>query len=477
MTETIQERIGKAEFLRANGRIEECMRLCNEILNEKIDQPEAIFMLGRCMLDLGKHGMAHSLYMQFLRLKPNVAAGWNNLGRCYTESQMLDEAERCFKRSLKLEKDDSVAMSNLGLIYLHRCDAGLAIEWSRRAVQSRGDFSAAKQNLGMAQLLLRDWANGWDNYEATVGYSVDRRERVYGNEDRWDGSKWKTIVAYGEQGLGDEISFASCIPDFIKDCREAVIECDERVEGLFKRSFPDAYVYGTRFNEMINWADKHRLEGRIAFGSLPKLYRREEAAFPGKPYLIADPERRIQWRALLDSLGQKKKIGISWQGGMNKTGKQRRSVSLEALLPVLRQDATFISLQYKNAKEEVKTLEDMYGIKVHHWERAAEARNYDETAALVAELDMVISVTTAVIHLSGALGVPCLVLTPKHPRWFYGLEGDDLPWYKSVQLIRQKKAGDWLDPINEAAIRLRDFVRQDGNLNVHRADERDLLVA
>lgn len=472
---TLQERIQHAEFLRANGRVDECMRICNEILNERLDTPEAIFLIGRCLLDSGKHGLAHLLYMQFLRLKPNVGAAWNNLGRCYQEVNQQDESERCFKRSLKIEPEDAVAMSNLGLVHLNRCEPDMAIKYSLEAIKRNPEFRSARHNLGLAYLQNQNWKEGWEAFEASVGFNVDRKERVYGDEERWDGAKGKVVVAYGEQGLGDEISFASCIPDLIRGCKEAVIECDERLEGLFKRSFPAAHVYGTRFKDVIDWADRHHLEGRVAFGSLPKHYRNRTEDFPGTPYLVADPERRIQWRALLDSLGPKPKIGISWQGGSNKTGKARRSVSLEALLPVLRQDATFISVQYKNADEEIRQLEEKHGIKVHHWPRAVEAKDYDETASMVAELDCVVSVTTAVIHLAGALGVPCIVLTPKNPRWFYGLQGESVPWYKSVEMIRQKKANDWLDPINEAAVRLRKYLH--GNHELHEPSSRIARVA
>ena len=460
-----REKIQHAEFLRANGRQEECVRICTEVLNEHYDQPEALFLIGHCMLDAGKPGLAHAIYQQFLRLKPNVGAAWNNLGRVYQEFNKLEEAERCFRRSLKLEPQDGVAWSNLGLIHLNRCEYAESIRNSLKALEINKDFKACRHNLGLAYLMGRQWKEGWEHFEASVGHNADRRERVYGEEQRWDGSKGKCVIAYGEQGLGDEISFASCIPDFIKDCSEAVIECDKRLEGLFKRSFPDASVYGTRYSEVIDWADRHRLDGRVAFGSLPKYYRNASEDFPGEPYLVADPERRVQWRALLDSLGPKPKVGISWQGGINKTGKTRRSVALDSLLPILRQNATFVSLQYKNAPDDIQLLEEKYGIKIHHWKRAAEAHDYDETAALVAELDLVVSVTTAVIHLSGALGVPCLVLVPKHPRWFYGLEGEEVPWYKSVKLIRQKKAGDWLDPINEAAVRVRNFVNGNTRLD------------
>lgn len=471
----LKERIGEAAWLRSQGRVDECIRLCNEILNEKFDVPEAIFLIGHCLIDSGKIGLAHAIYMQFLRLQPNASAGWNNLGRCYQENNYLDEAERCFKRALKIEPDDYTAMANMGLIHLHRCEPDLAIRYAQNAIKIKDESKAPRFTLGMAQLMNWDWAHAWENYEATVGYDRDRKERIYGNEPRWDGTKGKCIVAYGEQGLGDEISFASCVPDFIQDCDQAVIECDSRLEGLFRRSFPKANVYGTRFKEVIDWADRHQIDGRVAFGSLPKYYRTSTEAFPGKPYLVADPERRVQWRALLDSLGTKPKIGISWQGGTNRTGKSRRSVSLESLMPLLRQDAIFVSLQYKDPTAEIEAFEETHGIKIHHWKRAAEAVDYDETAALVAELDMVVSVTTAVVHLSGALGVPALVLTPKNPRWFYGLQGESVPWYQSIQLIRQKRANDWLDPIAEAATRVRTFIN--GNHKLHEPAKRITAVA
>ena len=470
----MSEQISRAEFLRSEGRTEEALRVCNEVLNEHFDDPKAIFLIARIMLDSGKSGLAHALFSRFIELKPNVGAAWNNLGSCYHEAQKLDQAERCFKRATKINPEDASSLSNLGLVYLFKCQPELAIDCSRRALALHQDLRNARHNLGLALLMRREWKEGWENYEASVGCNSDRRERVYGEEKRWDGTKGQCVVAYGEQGLGDEISFASCLPEFIKDGVDPVIECDARLAGLFSRSFPGASVYGTRYKEMIDWADRHSPQARVAFGSLPKYYRNADADFPGKPYLVADPERRLQWRALLDSLGPKPKVGIAWQGGLRKTGKAHRSVQLEDLLPVLRQDATFISLQYRNAQD-VESVKEKHGIHVHHWPRAVECADYDETAALVAELDMVISVTTAVIHLAGGLGVPCMVLTPKNPMWRYGIDGEKMLWYDSVTLIRQNKLGQWIDPISEAAYRLREWMRGkkgngSGHLQLHRAE-------
>lgn len=130
---------------------------------------------------------------------------------------------------------------------------------------------------------------------------------------------------------------------------------------------------------------------------------------------------------------------------MLSTGKKKRSLSLEDFAPILKAiPATWVSLQYRDGREEIKAFEDKHGIRIHDWPRATQTKDYDDTAALVAELDLVISVTTAVVHLSGAIGKECWCLAPSKPRWFYGLEGE-LPWYKSVKMFRQK--AEW--PIND----------------------------
>ena len=470
------EKLLQAEFFRRNNRTEEAMRLANEVLNDEPEQPEALYIAAVCLLESGKHGLSYPLWRRFLENKPNVPQAWNNLGRCLEDFQKSEEADRCFRRAVRLNPEDHIALHNMGLMQLRASNPEKAIEFVEKALALAPDFETAKFTLGMAQLMLRQWVPGWENYEASAGVNEDRNERVYANESRWDGSKGKKVVIFGEQGIGDEINFASCLPDAIKDCREVIVECDKRLEGLFKRSFPEAKVFGTRYLPMIDWGDHIQdLDARLPMASLMKFYRTTDESYPGTPYLVADPERRLQWRALLDSLGPKLKVGIAWVGGKNKTGKKWRSLTLEALEPVLRQDATFISLQYKDPTDEIAQFKEKTGVHIHHWPRAVEARDYDETAALVAELDVVVSVTTAAIHLSGALGKECMVLVPTMPTWRYGLTGEKLPFYNSVSLIRQTKHNNWLDPIHEVAYRLRDKVN--GHHKLCDAGERGRIAA
>ena len=133
-------------------------------------------------------------------------------------------------------------------------------------------------------------------------------------------------------------------------------------------------------------------------------------------------------------------------------------MALDELLPVLRQDATFVSLQYKDAVAEVDALEETHGIKVHHWAHATQTKDYDDTAALVAELDLVITVQQSAVHLAGALGVPTWVLLPKAPLWRYGISGETMPWYKSVKLYRYR-GNAWVHSVSEAAADLRKLIQ------------------
>lgn len=440
----------KAEALRQKGEPDEAMRVVNTYLNDHFDDIGAIALAAHILIDCGRVGMAQALLNLATRLDPDSSTLWNNLGLCYQEGSDLARGEAAFIKALSRDANNAFALNNLAQLYVATAQPQKAVHCADKAIALDPTMPDARYNRGLALLSQGQWQEGWEGYEHNLGSHRMRKERVYGHTPRWTGVKDLTLIAYGEQGIGDEISFASCLPDLIAE-NKVIIECDKRLTGLFKRSF-DCPVYGTRFDPSIEWPRRHKIDAAVAFGSLPRFYRNSDASFPGTPYLKADPQRRLQWRALLDSLGPKKKVGIAWSGGNKNTGKARRSISLFDLLPILRQNATFVSLQYTDAPE-VDRIEKDYGIKVHHWPHAVQTQDYDDTAALVAELDLVITVTQASVHLAGALGVPCWVLTPKAPMWRYGLTDSTMPWYSSVRLYRQK--GEWLQTIADVATDLR----------------------
>jgi hypothetical protein len=187
-------------------------------------------------------------------------------------------------------------------------------------------------------------------------------------------------------------------------------------------------------------------------GQLAEFYRLKDSDFTGEPYLKPNPQMAMQWRVLLDSLGDKPKIGISWTGGLPHTGQRRRSVTLDTYGPLFKSfDADWVSLQYK--EPEVASAESKYGVKIHDWDWGTRVFDYDQTVALISQLDLVISVCTTVVHAAGGLGKECWCLVPAHPMWRYLREGEQFPWAKSVTLFRQK-GREW--PVGLLLGRLRD---------------------
>ena len=452
--EIVPPEIMKAEKLRLRGDLDDALKIISDFLNNNYENVPALVMAGNILADAKRFGMAQAMFKLCTKLRPESAMCWSNLGYCYQEGSDHKEGEACFLRAIQRNPNDAMALNNLSQLYVNTAQPLKAINCADKAIRLDPNLKDAPYNRGLAMLQLGNWEEGWNGYEVNLGKHKWRKERIYGIVPRWTGVKGLKLVAYGEQGIGDEISFASCIPDLMKE-NDVTIECDSRLQGLFSRSF-GCKTFGTRYQEGISWPLKQDIDASVAFGSLPKYFRKKDEDFPGTPYLKADPERRVMFRALLDSLGPGKKVGIAWAGGLKETGADRRSMMLYDMMPILRQDATFISLNYRDA-DEALMIEENHGIKVHHWPWAVQAKDYDNTAALVAELDLVITVTQAVVHLAGALGTPCWVLVPKEPMWRYRLTGSDFLWAKCVKLYRQKT--EWVHPISDIAHDLREWLK------------------
>ena len=434
----------EAAKLVGTGRGAEALKTVQKCLNADPANAKAIFILGEIAMDDECYGHAVTLFRRCTELQPREWECWNNLGRALEETYRWDDAERAFQESLRQFPRNSYALGNLGMIALNKGQPQRAIEYSSKALAIDATNPGFTFTRGLAHLMLREWKPGWIDYEAQLGKSKERKERKYSDpvEPRWDGAKGQKVVSYGEQGIGDQINFASCLPDLIRDCGHVVLDIDKRLRGLYQRSFPGAIVYGDLYNDSPDWIGDYKFDAGVALGGLPRFYRNSDSAFPGTPYLIADPERRIQWRALFDTLPGRK-IGLAWNGGVFRTGAHRRSLTPEQLMPLFEATSgdTWVCLEYKEP--------DLSGFGfIKDWPRGSRSHDYDDTAAMVAELDLVVSVQTSIVHLSGALGVKCFCLVPDRPRFIYLLEGTKMPWYNSVTIFRQK-FGKW--PIQEVA--------------------------
>ncbi len=420
---------------------DETNRICIEVLNDEPDNPKALFLMAKVMLRVEKYGVAYNLLKRCLSINSNQPAIWNDLGLCCDGMLKFKDARQCFERAISLDPSNLDYQSNLAMVDMEEGKYQDAVKRSRVLLAKNPEHTGANMTNGFSSLAIHDWKPGWEGYAYTLGGKF-RNCNQYNNEPVWDGRETETLVIYGEQGLGDEIMYSSCVPS-VQNAKNIVIDCDHRLKGLFKRSFPNVSVYGTRRDKVINWLDDHEVTASVPMGGLPRFYRNSDAEFPRKPFLIADTDIRLQWRALFDSWGTKPKIGIAWTGGRKHTGASRREVGLEAFRPLIEGlDADYVSLQYKDPTTEIKAS----GMPIKHFRRAAQTDDYDDLAGMVAELDMVIGIHTSALHLAGGLGIKTYALVPSKASCIY--YGKEMLWYPdNFTLHKQREGEKWGDTV------------------------------
>ena len=450
-------------------------RMLNECLNYNLGNPVILTTIASYHQSCGHYGLAISLLHHVVALSPQFGAAWNNLGLAYKSVPDFARSEAALKNAARFIKDsDELAdvYCNLAAINITRNRPELVIRWAEKALALVPDHAKSLWHKGLALLEMRKWDEAWDLHEYRLGdrggapgeIAVRNYHVPDGKTPDWDGKSPGRIVIHGEQGIGDEIMFASCIPDALKvPGTSFIIEPSKRMQSLFQRSFPQTRVYGTNDTDGRAWIGEFgKPDFKIALGSLPKFFRRSDAAFPGLPYLEPDKAKRQWWGEKLNALPRKPNIGIAWQGGVEQTRYDARSFHPTELAPLFQAiDANWISLQYDaTAQTCVNEVREKLGVKVIHWPAAVEQKHpetgkmndMDDYVALVSKLDIVVSVCQTAIHVAGALGIPTLCLTPSEPSWRYGAgTSEDMPWYASVKLLRQETAGEWQPVIVRAA--------------------------
>lgn len=365
----------------------------------------------------------------------------------YGSADMQGAVDAC-RKALTYREDRPDIHVTLGssLFALGKTDEAVAAY--QRALAVDPDFPDAQFHMGLIHLMRGDYREGWQGFEHRFRRARNKSMRPC--LPRWNGAslQGRTLLVMREQGLGDEIMFSSCYQQVVDDARRCVIECDPRLLQLFVRSFPGATFYPLTDLHTTAPADPGvAIDARIYAGSLPYYLRRSVGDFPAhQGYLKPDPERVAYWRTHLRALGSGLKVGISWRGGTVFTHRERRTLSLPALLPVLTVPGVrWVNLQYGKRADDIAQLKSSCGVEIVDWPEAIDG-NYDETAALVSALDLVISVCTSIVHLTGALGKPVWVMTARVPEWRYGLGGASMPWYPAARLFRQTGQGVW-DPV------------------------------
>lgn len=383
------------------------------------------------------------IYLRLLERDAASAAVLCNFALALRECAEYVQARSLLERALQIEPGNLVLKYNYATVLADLGELNQSVELYSAYLAHHPEDKGAYVTRGLARLLNLDFASGWEDYEF-------RRESVECRRPfrfpEWDGAacRGRTLLVYGEQGLGDEIMFASCMPEVLRRVDRVILECEPRLASLFARSFPTVQVHGRKTLGDTDWLrEVGHIDYQIALGSLPRLFRRSLSDFPDHSgYLCADPARIAFWRERLARLPGGIKVGVSWRGGNDLTRRHLRSLDLMQLAPLLRvENVSFINLQYGDAAAECAAANAKLGTHIFQFDDAI--KDYDETAALVCALDLVVSVQTSIVHLAGALGKPVWALLPFSPEWRYLRNGERMLWYPSVTLFRQSEPNDW----------------------------------
>lgn len=448
--EQIADNIDFASSVQDKEQKEATLNSCLEALSSLFDDGEypsvVNYYLGLVLLLKKLPGLALHHYKIALETAKDTHKDsiLNNLGAACQECARFEEALSYYHQmSRKPYGNIAVCYTTLGL-------NSEALEYNRLAAES-GD-SHDKYNLALSLLSTGHYKEGFDLYDNRL-LQPDRKEKFYKKDKSdpyWDGTEGKKIVIHGEQGLGDEIMFASMLPDVMQK-NEIIYDCNPRLEKLMRRSFPDIVIYPTKTQDAqtLDWPDKHEFDCKLSIASLAKFYRNSENDFPRTPYLKADPVLVEKYRQKLAAISSRPKIGFSWYGGSDKVRRLSRFNALKNWESIFSLPCDFISLQYnEEAAEKIENFCSDKPYRLHHWPEVL--ADYDETAALLMNLDFIVSAPQSVIHLAGALGVSCVRLCPIGTLWVHGEYGKNAPWYNSVQNIWQTERGNWSDVMEKA---------------------------
>lgn len=450
-----------ALVLQHNDMIDEAVAAARRALAARPDDAGAMLLLGKMLRSKGRLLTARGVLEAAATRAPDDVSIATTLGNTYFYLGQIDEALGCFRRAVELHPDEAVFHSNYATMLTH----------CRRYEDARVEHAAAYALaptdpdivVRRAAFLLNTapLAEGWRAYNARLDSSPGSLR--WTGSPQWDGSdiSGQTLCVYREQGLGDEIMFASVYEELADRCARLIVECDPRLFDLYTRSFPNAEVRVVAEDGMAPKSNarppRHpEADFVVPAGSTMEFLRDSVDKFSTQTsYLRADPVKVEAWGQRLRAAGNGPYVGISWRSMIRTAERRLEYTRLDEWGPILCQadlGITFVLLQYDQCEREVADAERRFGITITRWHDLDLMNDLDNVAALTANLDAVVAPRNAVAMLSGALGVETLAL---------GNVGDwaecgttQLPWFRTLECINRDIAGDWAPVIAEAATRI-----------------------
>ena len=420
---------------------------------QKPDFPQAYNNLGLAQYDAGRFEDALACYDKALTSKPDYADAYLNMGNALRELGRPDAAAVSFQKAIVLDRDLFEAHNNLGNVLMEQDQLEAAAASYATAIGLKPDNPGAHKNLGIISLLQGDFETGWPEYswrrlEDDPVFKVRNYKPPF-----WDGEDLtgKTIFVYPEQGLGDIIQFVRYLPMLRQRGGRVAFDIPLPMARLMWDL--DGIDVSLKDGDTLPPFDYH-----IPLLELPKLLGTTLDTIPAaKAYLHADKNLVEAWG---ERLGPKEefRIGLVWGGNLDHLNERNRSIEPELFLPLVETPGvSALSLLVGRDGEAGRVFGDVVT------DLAPDLGDFADTAAAITNMDLVISVDTAVAHLAGALGTMVWTLLPFNSDWRWMLGRDDSPWYPSMRLFRQEKREDWEGVIERVAAELADLAKASPN--------------
>ena len=444
--------LGIATRAEEAGRIDEAEPIAASLLKAAPDDSRVLHLGGIVAFRTERRTLAVSLLERAIAREPRNGLYLRNISEMYRVVGRLDDALAAARHAVALQPGDSAALHNQAVIHHERGEIELGLACSRRAVSLRPDMAGAHFAIAEAQLLRGEYAEGWEEYEwrfRMPGVPALLPVALQRGRSQWGGGSLGTgrLLLIGDQGFGDVIQFSRYIPWALAKGQPTILATSVEMAPLMRRMFPDLAI-------ATNWAECTMFAAFCPLSGLPRLHGTRLDTIPPALPIPIDPERAALWRTKLDLAipAGLRRVGLVWAGRPTHRNDRNRTMALSTLAPPLAEvpGIALVSLQKGDASAEVTA----YSGRAMLADAARDITDYEDTVAVIAALDLVVTVDTSVAHIAGAMGKPCWVLLPFtcDRRWLR--ERPDTPWYPSLRLFRQQAPARWEEPLAALAAEL-----------------------
>ena len=432
----------------AAGRLDEAARVLGLLLEGAPEQADALHLAGVVACRHKRWDEALNLMQRSMARGANTPLYLRNIAEVYRLLGRLDEALNAARRAVMLNPVDPVVLSNLSIVHASRGEDQQAEACARAALDL--DPGHVGAHFGLAELLLSrgDMVAGWDEYEWRFKMPGGAKNLPPHGKPQWDGRALAPgrLLVVADQGFGDGIQFGRYLPWVIERCPAPHVACSPPMRPIL------AQLGAQRM--FSRWDAIPEYDAYVPLSGLPRLAGATPDTIPAAiPYLQAEPSQVARWKARLASLTppSAKKVGLVWAGRPEHGADHKRSMRLGDLRPLLElDDVVLVSLQKGPGAEQVGGY--LGAAPLVHIGPAL--LDWTETMAVLVNLDVIVTVDTAVAHLAGALGCRVMLLLPRVAEWRWLRDRNDTPWYPTMRLYRQKQAGIWIDVAQSVATTL-----------------------